>query len=594
MVVVAAAVRDVADAVVHKIVEHAVVEAGPGVPGLAGIDFCERLIGAAFVDLVAPVRGEIAVAIRPGVHLDIRMLRVFPVGDLVEVHELMPRRQFAQDFARIQGEGAIPGVAEQVHAVGLPVPGLPGGRVGAWTVSEGPQPLARLRLEVIEYGAVVRVVKFLVYDEDARVGVVFADDFRHFGHGLDEDPAIGIAPVAFTAAAVTALEPHEVEEGAGPELFFTLFEHACPRLGNGQTDKTLASDGLGGFPGLGNGAVGDVGIAVRQRHQTVGHDKVVHGSGSGLKRVGAGQRVIQDNALGLFGGPRAVFPQAECGAALAILRAADFESGRGPHVKRVGYADRPVIKGCLAENLAGGVETAAIVNARGQQCAARARWKQVEYKPLRSRGEGRQWRDALSLHGVAQGRMVLRAAQKDGERGGAGGCGVPDLHGRHARLGQAFLKQARDALLDGAGRLPRLDGHVAVRRAPGDRTDKKTNSDDGNNPAASHANHTPVFSRHSDVPDSRMEPPNVVKRRDSRGESHLRQPYHNRGHAVAPMTAAPACPRVRTVSVGYSLVGLLHTSQILILDTMSNSHIGAQRPSVKMVSHMCCRWLTSS
>ena len=66
------------------------------------------------------------------------MLRVLPVGDLVEIYQSMAGGHLSDDLFGVKTIGTETGIPEQVHTMGLPVAGLPGGGIGSRTVTPGP------------------------------------------------------------------------------------------------------------------------------------------------------------------------------------------------------------------------------------------------------------------------------------------------------------------------------------------------------------------------------------------------------------------------------------------------------------------------
>jgi hypothetical protein len=56
-------------------------------------------------------------------------------------------------------------------------------------------------------------------------------------------------------------------------------------------------------------------------------------------------------------------------------------------------------------------------------------------------------------------------------------------------------------LLDGAGRLSNLNGHLAKCRAAGSNADEKAHNDEWNESGESHVNHTPVLIRPVRMPE---------------------------------------------------------------------------------------------
>ncbi len=80
-----------------------------------------------------------------------------------------------QHLAEIAAQSAAPRLKE-VHAVILPATGRPTHRIGAGAVDKAVDPLARLGLQVLEDGAITRVVELLVAHEDLCMGMVFVEN----------------------------------------------------------------------------------------------------------------------------------------------------------------------------------------------------------------------------------------------------------------------------------------------------------------------------------------------------------------------------------------------------------------------------------
>ncbi len=361
--------RAVADAVAQRFTEHPVVVARPCEEREPVVDHGQRLVGAAFVDPVIPVRRLIAVLVGPRIGLYVTVLRVAPVGQLVVEDDVLLGWELVQDLLEIAIERTEAGIAEQVHAVVLAVARLPAHGVGTRTIPKRAQPGARLLLQVLEDGDVAFVVEFLIGDEDLRSRMPAMEDVRHVLAQADEGAAVGLAAVALAASAVAASEADVVDEGRVAEGVRELLEQRLARRGNRRAQIALPADGLVPLP-LGRSGT-DVGTVMHQRLQAQRPDVVEHlpvaGRHAGLHGIEPGQRVIFDHAPGFFDRPASHLTFLEGHAALAILRAAHLESGRGAKFEREGKVHARRAHFGAAQDLAHGIEHAATVHARGHQ-----------------------------------------------------------------------------------------------------------------------------------------------------------------------------------------------------------------------------------
>ncbi len=168
-----------------------------------------------------------------------------------------------QDLFQIAVEGTEARIAEQIHAMVLPMARLPTHGVRAGTIAPGPQPRARLLLQVLENRDVAFVVEFLIGEEDLRLRMIAAENARHLLAQAYEHAAVGLAAIAFAAAAVAADEAEIVDGRRIAECIFEFLDEGRARFRHRRTQITFAADGFVAFPFLRAGA--DVGSVVHQR-----------------------------------------------------------------------------------------------------------------------------------------------------------------------------------------------------------------------------------------------------------------------------------------------------------------------------------------
>src|SRR5262245_21772758 len=124
MIVRAAGMRHVADAVAHDLVKIPVVIAWTGEKRQPVVNQRERCVWLPLVKPVIPVWRLVAVAVGSWIRLDEAVLGVAPVRQFVKEHQVLARRQLVKNFLRVTTRWAEAGIAEQIHAMSLAMAGL--------------------------------------------------------------------------------------------------------------------------------------------------------------------------------------------------------------------------------------------------------------------------------------------------------------------------------------------------------------------------------------------------------------------------------------------------------------------------------------